>query len=173
MSAVSEFQTAGAEQQKARLAKLVLVVGLPSVTLFLPWWAADERQAELWKKFTRWFICQQTYTLWVKKKTRHYNIVHNFAITYTIFSGSALCMLYLNRYADTGLVQSTIWWLYNLCKSVCILWDWFLGKASGFDTVHCNLWPLIMYYWYLKKRCLNVIKVGPSGIFRGLCTCPS
>jgi len=28
MSAVSEFQTAGAEQQKARSAKLVLVVGL-------------------------------------------------------------------------------------------------------------------------------------------------
>jgi len=28
MSAVSEFQTAGVEQRKARLAKLVLVVGL-------------------------------------------------------------------------------------------------------------------------------------------------
>jgi len=37
MSAVSEFQTAGAEQRKARSAKLVLVVGLQNCGIAEEW----------------------------------------------------------------------------------------------------------------------------------------
>jgi len=49
MSAVSEFQTAGAEQRKARSAKLVLVVGLQTRGI------AEDRSRRVTMRGTRFF----------------------------------------------------------------------------------------------------------------------